>query len=94
LHDNYIRHSQTGVWERDEISPDDLETVFETSVLLTWNAATDPSSGFSLLDSTPATSYTNIDAGYYFQKLFYQVKAVDNDLVIMYWRDLSGNKID
>ncbi|MBC8384935.1 MAG: hypothetical protein H8E57_05405 [Candidatus Cloacimonetes bacterium] len=47
-----------------------------------------------MLESTSATSYTNIDAGYYYQKLYYRVKAVDNDLVIRYWRDLSGNRID
>jgi len=51
-------------------------------------------SGFGFLDSSSTTDYTHTDAGLNFTKSFYRVKALDNDLVILYWRDLSGNRLN
>jgi len=55
----------------------------------------EPYSGFSFLDSSASNSYTHIDACISYQQSYYQVKAVDDDLIrIGYWRDLSGNRLD
>ncbi len=52
-----------------------------------------PYSGFGYLDSSSTTDYTHTDAALNFPKSFYRVIAVDNDL-ILYWRDLSGDRLE
>ncbi|HHE38949.1 MAG TPA: hypothetical protein ENL20_10310 [Candidatus Cloacimonetes bacterium] len=52
----------------------------------------EPYAGFGYLDSSSTNSFTHNDVVFN-PKSFYRIITVDNDL-ILYWRDLSGNRLE
>jgi hypothetical protein len=74
-----------------------------TDIVLSWSEvagadrydiykSSQPDAGFALYDNTTSLSFTDPGAVNGL-KMFYRVIAVDNDLMIDYWRDLDGNPI-
>jgi hypothetical protein len=81
-----------------------IELLDDDDIELTWTAipgadrydvytSTTPYGAFSLYDNTVADFYLDVD-GALAGELYYQVIAVDEDLLFNYWRDLDGQRID
>jgi len=55
--------------------------------------STDPYSGFTYLGTSDTNSYTHVSAAQTYTESYYRIIAIDNDLVL-FWRDLSGNRLE
>ena len=81
-----------------------IELVNDYDIELTWTAipgadrynvytVSTSYCAFSLYDNTAANFYLDVD-GVLNGERYYQVIAVDEDLLFNYWRDLDGRKIE
>lgn len=55
--------------------------------------SSEPYTGFTYLGSSDTNSYTHVDAAQTYAESYYRIVAIDDDL-ILFWRDLSGNRLE